>query len=81
MESKNEKVRRLVARGEYKQALQICKEWNYEDPSHREILRLGYECLMYPDFYTQIGYDPDIRYKDAIEVLHKVYSTSSRESS
>lgn len=73
MESKNSKVRRLVALGEYKQALQICKEWDYINPNHREILRLGYECLMYPRFYKQLGKDPDAAYKKAIEVLHIVY--------
>lgn len=73
MESKNDKVRKLVANREYKQALQICKEWNYKNPIHRDILRLGYECLMYPAFYKQIGYNPDNAYKEAIKVLHTVY--------
>ena len=78
METKNDKVRRLVSQGEYKLALQICKEWNYKDPTHREILRLGYECLMYPKFYQQLGYDPDKEYSSAVRVLHIVYGESSR---
>jgi hypothetical protein len=73
METKTDKVRRLVSSGDYKQALQICKEWQYRDPSHREILRLGYECLLYPDFYKQLGYDPNQEYQEAIKVLHIVY--------
>ena len=73
METKNGKVRRLVSSGEYKQALQICKEWNYKDPRHRDILRLGYECLMYPNFYKQLGYNPEKEYQEAIKVLHIVY--------
>ncbi len=73
METKNDKVRRLVSSGEYKQALQICKEWNYKDPRHRDILRLGYECLMYPNFYKQLGYTPEKEYQEAIKVLHIVY--------
>lgn len=73
METKNDKVRRLVSSGEYKQALQICKEWNYKDPRHRDILRLGYECLMYPNFYKQLGYAPEKEYQEAIKVLHIVY--------
>lgn len=73
METKTDKVRRLVSSGDYKQALQICKEWQYRDPSHREILRLGYECLLYPDFYKQLGYNPNQEYQEAIKVLHIVY--------
>ena len=73
METKNALVRRLVSSGDYKQALQICKEWDYKDPHHREILRLGYECLMYPRFYKQIGIDPDSKYREAIDVLRIVY--------
>ena len=73
METKNEKVRRLVSCGDYKQALQICKDWNYKDASHREILRLGYECLMYPEFYKQLGYTPEYEYQEAIKILHLVY--------
>lgn len=74
METKNAKVRRLVSSGEYKQALQICKDWNYENPEHREILRLGYECLMYPRFYQQIGVSPDRAYAVAVEVLKLIYT-------
>lgn len=74
METKNAKVKRLVSQGEYKLALQICKDWNYSNPSHREILRLGYECLMYPDFYRQLGKDPNYQYQLAVEVLSEVYS-------
>lgn len=73
IESKNAKVRKLVSCGEYKQALQICKEWDYVDPAHQDILRRGYECLMYPGFYRQLGYDPDLEYQKAVDVLHIVY--------
>lgn len=75
MESKNAKVRRLVSCGEYKQALQVCKDWNYANPLHRDILRLGYECLLYPDFYRQLGKDTDYCYQEAIRVLHEVYDS------
>jgi len=73
METKNALVRRLVADKEYKKALQICKEWGYVNPTHREVLRLGYECLMYPRFYKQLGYDCDKCYHEAITVLELVY--------
>lgn len=73
METKNAKVRRLVKDGDYKQALQICKDWDYSDPADRNQLRLGYECLMYPEFYKQLGKDPEKEYASAIAVLINVY--------
>lgn len=73
METKVNKVKRLVAEGEYKKALQICKDWDYVDPMHRDILRTGYECLMYPHFYIQLGKDPGYQYEEAVKVLHKIY--------
>ena len=73
METKNAKVRRLVREGEYKKALQICKEWDYENPEHREILRSGYDSLLYPSFYKQIGQNPEVQYNRAVEVLKLVY--------
>lgn len=73
METKNAKVRRLVREGEYKKALQICKEWDYENPEHREILRSGYDSLLYPSFYKQIGQNPEAQYNKAVEVLKLVY--------
>ena len=73
METKNAKVRRLVREGEYKKALQICKEWDYENPEHREILRSGYDSLLYPSFYKQIGQNPEVQYNKAVEVLKLVY--------
>lgn len=74
IETKNALVRRLVRDGEYKKALQICKDWNYENPQDREILRRGYDCLQYPEFHKQIGHDPQKAYNDAVAVLRKVYA-------
>ena len=73
METKNAQVRRLVREGEYKKALQICKEWDYENPEHREILRSGYDSLLYPSFYKQIGQNPEAQYNKAVEVLKLIY--------
>lgn len=66
-------VRKYVAAGEFKRALQICKDWDYSDPTHREILRLGYECLLYPEFYSQLGKDTEYQYEEAVRVLKEVY--------
>ena len=74
METKNELVRRLVSQEEYKRALQICKDWDRGiAPEDREQLRLGYECLLYPRIYSQLGHDTNFEYQKAIEVLLKLY--------
>ena len=74
METKNAMVRRLVQSGEYKRALQICKDWDRGICSEdREQLRLGYECLLYPRIYQQFGHDTDREYQKSIEVLKKLY--------
>lgn len=74
--SKNQEVRNLVSEGEYKKALQICKDWDYANPEHREILRRGYECHLYPLFYNQLGYDTTSEYLKAVDVLIEVYGSS-----
>ena len=71
--TKNAIVREHVANKEYKKALQICKEWNYKDPTHRRILRLGYDCLVHPQFYEKLGIDTEAAYQDAVRVLIEVY--------
>lgn len=71
--TKNQIVRELVSEGRYKEALQICKGWNYTDTSHRDILQRGYDCLMYPEFYRQLGFNPDTEYQKAVDVLIEVY--------
>lgn len=74
--SKNQQVRDLVKIKEYKKALQICKDWDYKDPEHRRILRTGYDCLMYPKFYEQLGYDVKSKYDEAVRVLEELYGAS-----
>lgn len=72
--SKNMQVKIFVANGEYKKALQICKDWIYEDEEDRRILRRGYECLVHPRFYEELGIDPSTSYQEAVNVLIRLYS-------
>ena len=74
MKPKTQEVRELVSQGEYKKALQICKDWNYTNPEYGDILRRGYECLIYPEFYRQIGKNPDSEYKKAVDLLLIIYT-------
>lgn len=76
LETKNAKVRRLVASKDYLDALKICKDWEYENPTHRDILRRGYECYVYPRFYKQLGFEPMKEYEKAISVLEQVYGNN-----
>lgn len=74
MQTKKSIVESCVDSGDYKRALSICKEWIL--PISREessILRRGYECMHYPDFYRQLGYNPEEEVKKAIEILIKIY--------
>lgn len=73
LETKNAKVRRLVSLGQYMEALKICKDWDYSNPTHRSILKRGYECKLYPRFYEQLGYTPSSEYEKAVAVLSEVY--------
>lgn len=72
--SKKETVKELVAHKHYKKALQICKDWNYDCPEYSNILRLGYECLLYPEFYKQIGKDTEKAYQEAVALLINIYT-------
>lgn len=73
-EKKSDKVRQLVAAGEYKKALRIAKEFRLGiDPADKEAMRLGYECMISPDFYRQIGKDVDTEIQRGIDVLIRIY--------
>ncbi len=75
-EKKSDAVRRLVAAGEYKKALRIAKEFRLGiDPADKEAMRLGYECMVSPEFYRQIGKDVSAEIKRGVDVLIRIYGT------
>jgi hypothetical protein len=69
-EKKSDIVRRLVAEGEYKKALNIVKGFRLgisrEDLSK---MILAYECFLRPGFYMQLGTDPDAAIVEGTEIL------------
>lgn len=76
MQRKSDIVRTLVASGQYKQALRIAKDFRLgisEDDS--DAMKRGYECLVHPNFYQQIGYNTDNIAQKGIETLIKLYGT------
>lgn len=75
MERKSDRVRRLVAEGEYREALRIAKDFRLGiSKTESDLMKRGYECLATsPAFYRSIGLDVDKCIKDGIEVLVNLY--------
>lgn len=60
MERKSDRVRRLVAEGEYREALRIAKDFRLGiSKTESDLIKRGYECLVHPEFYKSIGVDVD----------------------
>ncbi len=74
MQRKSDRVRSLVATGEYRPALRIAKGFRLgisrEDSDQ---MTRGYECMVYPGFYRQLGFDEDEEARKGIEVLVRLY--------
>lgn len=75
MERKSDTVRRLVSEGDYKSALRIAKDFRLgiakEDS---DVMRRGYECIVHPDFYRQIGIDINDAVANAVNVVRRLYA-------
>lgn len=73
-EKKSDEVRRLVAAGEYRKALGIAKDFRLGiGQEERNAMCLAYECMVWPDFYRQVGRDVEIEIKVGVAVLVKLY--------
>lgn len=58
MVRKTDEVRAAVAGGDMKKALRIAKGFRINvTESQRDAMSRAYECMMYPDFYKQLGTD------------------------
>lgn len=76
MERKSDAVRRLVNEGDYKSALRIAKEFRLGiSKEDSEDMKRGYECIVHPGFYQQIGYDADKIAVKGIETVKRLYGT------
>lgn len=79
-EKKSDMVRHLVATGEYKKALRIAKEFRLGiNKADKEAMRLGYECMVSPDFYRQIGKDVDAEIRHGVNVLIRIYGNAAEK--
>ena len=76
MQRKSDSVRDLVASGQYKKALLIAKEFRLgitKDDS--DAMKRGYECIVHPEFYKQLGMDTDRIAQKGVETLVRLYGT------
>lgn len=74
MERKSDAVRRLVAAGEYKAALKIAKDFHFGiTREESDVMKRGYECMVWPTFYSQIGKNPAETARKAIETVQRLY--------
>lgn len=77
-ERKSDKVRRLVAEGRYKEALRIAKDFHLGiSKEDSDTMKRGYECMVWPYFYMQIGKMPSEISQKAIETVQRLYGIKS----
>lgn len=73
-ERKSDKVRRLVADGDFKAALRIAKDFRLGITiDQRNSMKDAYECMVHPSTYKQLRIDIDKKITDGVEVLAKLY--------
>lgn len=74
MERKTDRVRSLVAAGEYKEALRIAKDFHLGiSKTDSDLMKQGYECMTHPDFYKSIGVDVDRTIRLGVAALKCLY--------
>lgn len=74
MESKTDRVRRLVAAGNYLDALRIAKDFHLGiSKTESDLMKRGYECIVHPEFYKSIGVDVDRTVRLGIATLKCLY--------
>lgn len=65
-------ARAAFAAGDLKTALRIAKGFRLGlTPEERATLVRGYECMVHPEFYRQLGHDPEAAIEAAREVFER----------
>ncbi len=74
MERKSDRVRRLVAAGDFKSALRIAKDFKLgiSEDDRADMCR-GYECLTNPRLYKSIGLDTAQIALKGVETVKRLY--------
>ncbi|MDE7193787.1 MAG: hypothetical protein K2O14_07425 [Oscillospiraceae bacterium] len=74
METKSDKVRALVASGEYKKALAIVKGFRIGiTKKQQDMMTRAYECMVHPEFYKSLGTDVGEAVNIGIAELQALY--------
>ena len=74
LEKKSDIVRKLVAGKDYKKALRIAKDFRLGiSKSDSDAMRRGYECMINPTFYEQIGTDSKLAVELGIKTIERLY--------
>ena len=73
MERKVDKLKNLLLEGDYLKALSMASKFPRLG-KHREQIKLGHEANQNPNFYKQIGKNPDQLVQDGISALKERYA-------
>ena len=73
--SKTDEMLGALRAGDIKDALRVAQTFRIGlSAEQRKIIGIGYECLIHPYTYRQLGKDPDACVKRAVETLRSQYA-------
>lgn len=71
---KSDVVRSHLARGDYKKALLIAKDFRLGIcQKESEEMKLAYDCIVHESFYRQLGIDTRQTIQQGVDVLERLY--------
>ena len=71
---KTELVRQAIATGDMKKALRTAKSFRINvSAEQRDAMARAYECMLYPEFYRQIGTDIPNAIAKGVEIVKSLY--------
>ena len=73
METKLARLKRHMAAGEFTEALRLCARWQ-DLGEHKERISRGWAAYMNPQFYRELGQDPDALFADALAAVRERYA-------
>ena len=76
METKIEKLRVMMASGEWRDALKLASSWPRLG-THKTRIERGWAAFRSPEFYRDIGKDPDELIRDGIAALVERYGAGA----
>ena len=78
---KTDKVRSLIAAGDFKTALRGAKDFHIGvSKEQRSVMRRAYEAIVHPEFYRQIGKNIEECVQAGISVLREITNIQTGEA-